>query len=370
VPFVDLARAAAVLFMVQGHALQVLMAPAYHASAFAQAWLFLRGLTSCTFLMLSGFSFGLATARRWPECSRPGPRARRRLARDAMLVAIGYAMRFPARSLATLGAAGPEQWQAFAVVDVLQLIGVSLAVLQAAAWLPGSRRAFAVRAWLAAAAVVVAAPLLWPPARTSALPAFVSAYLTSARGSLFPAFPWAAYILFGAGLGAWHAREEREGAGDRAALFLALGAGMVMLGAILHAVPWSPYGAIEFWAVSPNLFLVKGGSVLVLLSGAIYATRGVELLPRVVTALSRESLLVYLVHVVLLYGSAWSVGLTESVGARLGPGPVVGCIAALLSTMTLMAWAWHECKRQLSALASAVRLGAVTLLLYTVIFAA
>ena len=368
-PFVDLARGAAVLFMVQGHTLAALMAPEYNGNAFAQGWLFLRGLTSCTFLMLSGFSFSLATSRRWTEFRTPGRRVLRRLARYAMLVTIGYSMRFPARSFAQLATVTPEQWQTFAVVDVLQLVGLSLLLLQAGVWLLRSRRAFMIAAFLGAAGVVAATPLVSRVAQASSLPIFLAAYLSTAKGSLFPAMPWAAYILFGAGLGIWYAgRDGGRVRGDAAWPFLAGGAAMVALGTLVYAVPWSPYGAVDFWTVSPGLFLLKAGSVLALLGAAIRLMRRVKSLPTVVTALSRESLLVYLVHVVLLYGSAWTVGLGQSVGARLSPGPAIGFIAVLLTAMTLMAWTWYECKRHLGSVASAVRVGAVSLVLYAMIF--
>jgi hypothetical protein len=311
VPFVDLVRAAAVLFMIQGHALNVLLAPQYAGGPFFHTWVYLRGLTSCTFLMLSGFSFSLATIRRWPEYRVPGRRVYRRMARYLMLLVLGYCMRFPSRSLSGLSTISPDQWQSFAIVDVLQLVAVTLTALQVAVWLLESPRAFMTWSLGAAAVTVLVAPVVSHLGWGATAPIFLRAYLTSATGSLFP------------------------------------------------ALPWSPYGAIEFWTVSPNLFLAKAGSVLIGLAATIWLARGARALPRVVTALSRESLLVYLAHVVLLYGSAWTVGFSQSVGARLGPGPVLVWIAALLAAMSLLAWTWHECKRHLSNATRFVRAIAV-----------
>ena len=315
--------------------------------------------------MLSGFSFSLATVHRWSEFQVPGRRVFRRLGRYLLLLALGYLMRFPARSLSGLSTITPAQWQAFAVVDVLQLIAVTLALLQLAVWLLGSPRTFMAWSFSAAAAIVLVTPMAAHVAWAEAAPLFVGAYLTSNTGSIFPALPWAAYVFFGAGLGVWYARPApRREADDHAPAFLTIGLAMIAGGTLLHAVPWSPYGYVEFWTVSPNLFLVKAGSVLIGLAAAIRLTRGVRALPGVVTALSRESLLVYLVHVVLLYGSAWTVGLTQNVGARLGPGPVVEWIIALLLAMTLLAWTWYQCKRHLSTVAGLVRATAAAVVVY------
>lgn len=158
--FVDLARAAAVLFMVQGHVLQALLAPQYSGGVFTEVWLYLRGLTSCTFLMLSGFSFSLATTRRWSEFQVPGRRVIRRLGRYLLLLALGYGMRFPARSISGLSTISTAQWQTFAVVDVLQLIAVVLTLLQVGVWLLRTPGKFMIWSFVAAVAVVLLTPVV------------------------------------------------------------------------------------------------------------------------------------------------------------------------------------------------------------------
>ncbi len=369
VPFVDLARGIAVLFMIQGHTLQVLLDPHYAGGPFSNAWLYLRGLTSCTFLFLSGFSFSLATTPRWTEFRKPGPRVYKRLRRYLLLVVLGYGMRFPARTLAGLSTLSAAQWQTFAIVDVLQLIAVTLALLQVGVWLLASPRVFMRLAFAASALAAVATPFASRVDWASNGHALLGAWLTTNTGSLFPALPWAAYVFFGAGLGVWYAGPRAApAADDRARTFLKAGAVMVVVGALLHVLPWSPYGAIDFWTLSPNLFLVKSGSVLLGLSGTIRLMRRIKVLPRLVTALSRESLLVYLVHVVLLYGSAWTIGLGQSVGPHLAPASVVGWIAGLLTAMSLLAWTWHECKRQMSSVAVLVRAVAAVAVLYGLVW--
>ncbi len=48
---------------------------------------------------------------------------------------------------------------------------------------------------------------------------------------------------------------------------------MILAGVLLHQLPWAPFGDVYFWTISPNLFLVKAGSVLVGVAGAIRLTR-------------------------------------------------------------------------------------------------
>jgi uncharacterized membrane protein len=365
VVFVDLVRAAAVLFMIQGHTLQVLLGPGHQSGPFFNTWLFLRGLTSCAFLMLSGFSFSLATDRHWDAYRADTPRLRRRLARFGAFLLLGYAMRIPTRPLSHLWQSSHAQWQAFSQVDILQLVAVTLALLQAATWLARSRRGLAVSALGAAGLVVAATPLLWRADRTTGLPLWVASYLSDRTGSLFPLFPWAAYILFGAAAGLWFvARRERSG--GAAVAFLVGGLGMLAAGLVSQSVPLAPYGPIDFWRVSPSLFLVKSGSVLVLLSAAVWLTRAWTAVPRLVSVLSRESLTVYLVHLCILYGSIWNDGLVQVIGPHLGVAATAGWAAFLVVAMSLLAWTWHECKQRSGGLSAAIRAVVTVGLVYAI----
>ncbi len=350
--FLDAARAAAVLFMIQGHTIQVLLAPEYQSNAFAHGWLFLRGLTSCAFFLLAGFSFSIATARHWNDYRAPSRRLVRRLARYLSFWMLGYATHLPVRSLADLPRATPEQWQSFAAVDVLQLVAVTLTVLQAGVWLTRSRSRLAVATLVAAAGVALATPVVWTTNWTPVLPVMVGPYLTGVTGSLFPLFPWAAHVFLGAALGLWYADSAAvQRAVQRGRAVVVAGTGLVAAGVLMHAIAWTPYGAIDFWTVSPNLFLVKAGAVLIGLSLMVRITAARTRLPGVVTALSRESLLVYVVHLVLLYRPVFGVAVAQAVGPRLGPGPVVVSAVLLMGTMAALAWGWHRSKQHVAGAA-------------------
>lgn len=366
--FVDFARAVAVLFMIQGHTLAVLLAPGFEETALFKGWLYLRGLTSCAFLMLSGFSFSLATDRYWAEYLALTPRLRRRLLRFGTFLLLGYAMRIPVRPLSRLPEITLEQLRAFGAVDILQLVAVSLLLLQALTWLLRTRDRFAAAAASLAGAIVVLTPPVWAFDWSRVLPVFAASYLSPATGSLFPMFPWAAYIFSGAALGAWFvsAREHTPHYGPVARRFVLGGALMIATGILCHLSPLAPYGPIDFWKTSPNLFLVKAGSVLVLLAGAVLLTRHLTALPRLVTVLSRESLVIYFVHLCVLYGSIWNRGLFQLVGPSLSLSATAASVVAMLTAMSLLAWTWHECKQRSAAISAFIRAGLTAVAIYAI----
>src|ERR671935_654902 len=88
--FIDLARAVAVYLMVQGHTVSALLAPEYRAGRVFDLWVFQRGLTSCLFLLLSGFAFSIATSRHWQSHVRPSRAVAKRLGRFSLFVVLGY----------------------------------------------------------------------------------------------------------------------------------------------------------------------------------------------------------------------------------------------------------------------------------------
>ena len=116
--------------MVQGHALDVLLAPGYRVGAAYNFWLFLRGTTAPMFLTLSGFAFAIVTTSRWNSYLHNSPEMRRRVLRFCTLIFLGYWMHMPVRSPLSIPSMDAGAWQSWLQVDVLQCIGFTLLVLQ------------------------------------------------------------------------------------------------------------------------------------------------------------------------------------------------------------------------------------------------
>ena len=109
----DLARAVAVLLMVQGHTIDALLHPDFRTSLTYNAWLYLRGLTSCTFLFLSGAAFSLTGLSHWDDQGRLSRRSFKRVRRLAFFLALGYFVKFPMGRFVHLPFATDERWRSF-----------------------------------------------------------------------------------------------------------------------------------------------------------------------------------------------------------------------------------------------------------------
>lgn len=351
VVFIDLARALAVILMVSGHTSSALLASSYRQGDWIRIWEFQRGLTSALFLLLSGFAFSVATTRHWTSHTRPSLALVKRLRRFGLFILLGYALHFPVRRFAELATATDQQWRAFLSVDVLQLIGATFIAVQLLVLIVQSRRVFMVVAFALAAVLIAVSPAVWRIDWTGRLPLAGASYLSPGTGSQFPVFPWAGFVLIGAGVGEIYAR---WGAAHLTAF---ANWGMLLPGVVLTLVAYNmdsnpvPPSGVDGWSWVPGQVLMRTGVCLVILGLVAHASRRIAQLPHVFGTVAQESLLVYFVHLCIVYGSPWNSGLYQFYGEALGPGATVLAVIGVVLPMIALAWQWNGLKHHRPRLA-------------------
>ena len=363
--FIDLARALAVVFMLYGHAIDGLLDPQFRTGTWFGIWTFQRGLTSCLFLLLSGFAFSIATARHWVQHVTVSPAWVKRVRRFGLFILLGYALHFPVTQFADLRRIPPDRWEAFLAVDVLQLIGVTFFGVQLLVLVSQSRRVFMVGSFLLAVLLVLLTPSAWSIDWTQRLPRWLAGYLTQTTGSLFPLLPWSAYVLVGAGLGQIYAR---WGASDlrRYANLALLVPGVLLVACGLTLDSLHVFGRAE-WSFIPPQFLVRTGACLLVMGAIAHASAHISHLPHMFGAVAQETLLIYFVHLCIVYGSIWNQGLVQRYGQTLGPARMVTVVVLLLAAMAGLASYWNWCKHAHPRLARATMFAAWGVLLYRLI---
>lgn len=351
--FIDLARAIAVVLMVFGHTSSALLSDTYRVGDWVEVWAFQRGLTSGLFLLLAGLAFSVATSRHWPVHTYLSGSLLRRLRRFAILIVLGYSLHFPVAHLADLATATDQQWRTLFAVDVLQMIGVTFIAVQALVMVARTRRVFTVATLIVAAAIVVATPTVREMDWVSMAPLSLAAYLSTATGSQFPLFPWSAYVLLGAALGQIYARWGAS----HPTMFANWG--MLAPGVVLVVLAFYVEGLLGPLAEGPSGWiprneLLRAGSCLVVLSMLAHASQHISQLPRVFGAVAQESLLVYFVHLCVVYGSVWNRGLYRSYGEALTPAASVMTAIAVVVPMIALASLWNGLKHRRPVVAKRV----------------
>jgi uncharacterized membrane protein len=360
--FIDLGRFLALVFMLYGHTVSALMAPEYQRGTWFEVWNFQRGLTSSLFLLLSGFAFSIATSKRWTSHQSFSPAVFKRTRRFALFLLLGYAIHFPVPRFSMLTTLTEEQWRSFTQVDVLQLIGATFLIVQALVFVVKSRRVFTIAVCVLAAFVLALTHPIWVIDWWQILPGWLAAYLSPARGSLFPLFPWATYVLFGAGLGqiyvSWGA--ARLSSYAMYALFVP-GAVLSALGWGLAQIEHGPWGA-DAWNFMPIQLAIRIGACLIILAAIARASQRLMHLPHFFATVAQETLPIYFVHLMIVYGSIWNSGLAMRYAASLGPMATLFCVLCLLVSMAALGWYWHWLKHAHSTLAKWTMAGVAALL--------
>jgi uncharacterized membrane protein len=360
--FIDLGRFLALVFMLYGHTVSALLASEYQRGTWFELWNFQRGLTSSLFLLLSGFAFSVATSRHWGAHLRLSWAVFKRTRRFALFLLLGYAIHFPVPRFSMLTMLTDAQWRSFLVVDVLQLIGATFLIIQMLVLIVKTRRMFTVATFVLAAVVLGLTHTVWAIDWWQKVPWWLAAYLSPAGGSLFPLFPWATYVLFGAGMGQIYVRWGAAHLSSYAAFGLLLpGVALSALGWGLAAVDNAPWGP-DAWNFMPIQLAIRIGACLVLLAAIARASQRLTRLPRLFSAVAQETLPIYFVHLCIVYGSIWNSGLAVWYAGSLGPMATLLCVLMLLALMAALGWYWHWLKHARPRLAKWITAGVAALL--------
>ena len=205
----DLLRAFAVVMMIQGHTIHSLLDESYanSTSVIYQSWIFIRGVTAPIFIFASGLIFTYLLLQN-PLSLKNNPRIRKGIVRGITLILIGYLLRYPTINLFRLSESSNEQWLTFFAIDALQLIGVGLLLILVFAYLANYFKIDL--PWILSSLTLIVlftAPFInslgW---ENTFIP--IASYFTYKYGSIFPLFPYLAYILFGGFFGVFIAKDD------------------------------------------------------------------------------------------------------------------------------------------------------------------
>jgi uncharacterized membrane protein len=295
--YLDWARGLVVVLMVHTHGFFAWVAPAsqdgwiYHKTVLA------GGYPAAIFLFLSGLVLTLANESRRRRGTPGRERVREGVKRG--LEVLAYAFLFRLWMLAASLFWRPAD---FLRVDILNCIGASLVIVSAVTFGWPRPRVRGLAALALAAAICLLAPLAWDGPWLQGLPNPILGYFSGrAPDARFPLLPWAGFAAAGAAAGVLLDAARRQGReGPCIALLSASGAAAIVAGFLIDRHFPQIYPREDFWYTSPSYFLIKGGVVLLVLGVAFLADRIPG--PSPLRQLGRTSLLVYWVHLEIIYG--------------------------------------------------------------------
>lgn len=291
--FLDWVRGFAAVIMLQGHTYHSLLRQDLRTSSTFILSDFLGGMPSAVFLFLTGVTLAFLMDSRERQGASAGQRVMASLRRAGYILGLAFLVRLQLWIFAWPG----SPWTDLLRVDVLNCMGLALAVLSVMAVFRTAER---VRLCAIVGVVIAAASPLVSEIDWSGVPPLVKDYIAP-DFLAFGFFPWGAFVAFGISLGSLIrivTHEQLERAMQWAAL---AGCALITGSQQLSNLP-SLYGKSEFWLNSPFMILIKLGVILLMVAFAFLWNKHTAEKWSWVRQLGTTSLLVYWVHIELIYG--------------------------------------------------------------------
>ena len=322
-------RALAVVLMLQGHTFHALLAPEFRSmdSFVYSFWHSVRGYTAPIFMFTAGTVFSYLLYKSGP-INLSNSRVKKGLIRASILLLIAYFLRFPTFKVSQLGNISERQWNIFYSVDVLHLIAVGLVSIILISSITQRIKLNTLFTFGAVAIVVFGLSFYVNALNWHAfLPDFLAAYFTKNNGSLFPLFPWIGYIFAGAAFGFYLSNSFTLEKKKITRIVLLASILLFACSFLFRFLNYYVFDAGISWINSFSLSLWRLAIVLMLNSFAIYLFRKLDKLPKIVSLYGKHSLLIYIIHLIAIYGSAVVAGLSYIYGNSL---TVFECLLVLI----------------------------------------
>jgi uncharacterized membrane protein len=337
--FIDLMRAFAVLMMVQGHTVDAFLSNDNRTldSPFFAAWLLMRGMTAPIFMFTAGTVFAYLF-RLVDEPFKNNPRVFKGIKRFLLLVGLGYLLRYPTPTIIDFSDVTQQGWDIFFAVDVLQLIGFGVLFLVVCAFIAEKTK---LPDYIVFSVIGISFFLLYPVFDkinwVEIFPVPIAGYFYAGTGSNFPLFPWAGFVVCGGVLGSYLAKNPLVFKSAKFSLNLGIiGASLILLSFVIYPVEEFLFGKYIADNTYIGLILLRVGFVLLLNALISYISISIEYIPRIIILIGRNTLLIYVVHLMILYGSAWNPGLDQLFAKSFNVWNTLGSALLMISFMTGM----------------------------------
>lgn len=302
----------AATIMLQGHVFHSFAKPELRDGGPYVISQFVGGIAPAIFLFLTGVTLSFMMHGMERKSASTGTRIAAALRRAGYLALLALAFRLQLYLFGYPHSSLPDVLK----VDILNCMALAIVTLAGLAALTTAQRIHA--GVIAGFLIAVVSPLL----------AGLSASLAASGGfvgnlvamyflpdyNYFSYFPWASFLAFGLSAGSI-LRLVKEEHMHRVMQWAAiLGFGLILSAQYFSNLPYSLYPSVDFWLNSPGLIFIKLGVIMVLLAFTfLWTHHGSGQGWSWVRQLGGTSLLVYWVHIELVYGrwfGFWKENLT------------------------------------------------------------
>jgi len=338
--FLDWSRGLAVVIMLQGHVYHSFNRTDLRTDGPFMLSQFFGGMGPAIFLVLTGITLAFLIDRRERQGFGPVDRWKAALRRAGYLFSIAFLFRL---QLWVFGLPG-SPWTDLFRVDILNCMGFGIALFSVMAIFTTAER---VRLCAALGLAIAALSPLVSMVNWSWLPPQVSAYFVPSY-QYFAFFPWASFIAFGLSIGSALRLVKPEDMNRLMQWGSLLGLILIVGGQYFSNITYSVYPKSEFWLNSPGLIVIKLGAVMLIVAFSfVWSEFAVGAAWSWLRQLGSTSLLVYWVHIELVYGR-WFGAFKESL-SNMQCAVVAVIVVALMLALSVVRMRWNTLRPALAS---------------------
>jgi len=366
--FIDLLKGWALIVMMEVHVVNAFIRPEFKDAAWFSVLDFVNGLVAPSFTFISGFAFIISAKSGLDEIRSFGPKFWKKLSRILLLILVGYSLHMPEFSFKNImHYANHESIVKWYNVDILQCIAISLLILFFSRLIIKSDKTYNYFVFGTTIAILLISPFVWNIDFGNYMPLPLACYFNSVHGSFFPLFPWMGFLFAGASACIIFMKFRSEGR-EKVYIKRMLIAGPVFF-IIGYTVLYFIKASNPAFEVKPDPFFFMQRLGLVLLSLGL-CWKYVEMTGEkssFVTDISKESLLIYFLHLQVIYRKLWNgQSLENFVNFRFGLTELFFATMILITSMIAVAHIWGNFKLQFPRISSFIV--RVTIATATVLF--
>ena len=304
--FIDWTRGLAAVVMIQGHTFHSFTRNDLRGQGPYMLSQFFGGLPPAIFLFLTGITFAFLMHSQEKQGATGWRRIVAALKRSRYLFLLAFLFRLQLYVFGFPGSPAGELLR----VDILNCMGMAMLLFAPMAVFSTFER---VRLCTILGLVIAGLSPLVSMIDPAAIPWLIRSYFFPSY-NYFGFFPWASFLAFGMAAGSLIRIVKKEDMQQVMLWTMTIGLGVAGMSYYFSNLPYSIYAKSEFWLNSPALILIKLGVVLCILALAfLWIQLGAPQRWSLFRQLGTTSLLVYWVHIELVYGrwfGVWKEGLS------------------------------------------------------------
>jgi uncharacterized membrane protein len=332
--FIDWTRGLAALVMLQGHTFHSFTRTELREKDAFMLSQFAGGLPPAIFLFLTGITFAFLMDSQERKETSAWRKILAALKRSRYLFLIAFLFRLQLFVFGYPDSPASELLK----VDILNCMGFAMLVFAPMAIFTTLERA---RLCTVLGIVVACMAPVMTLFDSESIPWIARAYLMPSF-NYFGFFPWAAFLAFGMAAGSILRLVKHEDLGQLMFWCLSLGVGMMLVCQYMASLPYSIYPKSDFWLNSPALTFIKVGIVMAILAVA-YLWVNLAGNPgrwSLLRQLGMTSLLVYWVHIELVYGR-WFGSFKQNLSVSEVLLYTI-CLIALMTLLSICQTRWRD----------------------------